>query len=100
LCLTGNSLGQPPSGISGTGPFVGPPALNRSLGGSGLGDADALLGGDASVVGGGGLGGRLLVGGGVLGGRLLVGGGEVLARGEWGNGRFGNPPFSAKVSLR
>jgi hypothetical protein len=49
--------------MSGTGPFVGPPALNRSLGGSGLGDADALLGGDALVVGGGVLGCGLLVGG-------------------------------------
>ena len=52
--------------------------MNRSLGGSGLGDADALLGGDASVVGGGVLGGGLLVGCGVLGGGLVVGGGEVI----------------------
>jgi hypothetical protein len=66
LCLTGNSLGQPPSGITGTGPLVGPPALNRSLGGCGVGDADPLLGGDALVVGGEVLGGGLLVGGGVV----------------------------------
>ena len=52
--------------------------MNRSLGGSGLGDADALLDGDALVVGGGVLGGGLLVGGGVLGGGLLVGGGVVI----------------------
>jgi hypothetical protein len=54
--------------------------LNRSLGGSGLGDADALLGGDASVVGGV-LGGGLLVGGGeviVVEGGLVVGGGVVI----------------------
>ena len=67
LCLTGNSSGQPPSGISGTGPLVGPPELNRSLGGCGVGDAEALLGADALVVGGG-----------VLGGGLVVGGGEVI----------------------
>jgi hypothetical protein len=78
LCLTGNSLGQPPSGISGTGPLVGPPALNRSLGGCGVGDADALPGGDALVVGGGVLGGGLLVGGGVLGRGLLIGGGVTI----------------------
>ena len=55
--------------------------MNRSLGGSGLGDADALLGGDASVVGGGLLmvvGGGLVVGGGVLGGGLSVGGGVMI----------------------
>jgi hypothetical protein len=40
--------------------------LKRSLGGSGLGDADALLDGDALVVGGGVLGGGLVVGGGVV----------------------------------
>jgi hypothetical protein len=78
LCLTGNSSGQPPSGISGTGPFVGPPALKRSLGGSALGDAVALLGGDALVVGGGVSGGGLVVGGSVLGGGLVVGGGVVI----------------------
>jgi hypothetical protein len=31
LCLTGNSLGPPPSGMSGAGPLVGPPELNRSF---------------------------------------------------------------------
>ena len=49
--FTGNSLGQLPSRISGTCPLDEPPELNRSLGG--VGDADALLGGDAVVVGGG-----------------------------------------------
>ena len=77
MCFTGNSLGQPPSGISGTGPLVGPPALNRSLGGCGVGDAVALLGGDALLLRGGVSGGGL-VGGGVLGGGLVVGGGEVI----------------------
>jgi hypothetical protein len=46
-----------------------------------LGDADALLGGDALVVGGGVLGGGLLAGGGVVmvvEGGLLVGGGVVI----------------------
>jgi hypothetical protein len=79
--LSGNSSGQPPSGISGTGPFVGPPALKRSLGGSGLGDAGALLGGDALGVGGGVLGGGVVVGGGVVivvEGGMLVGDGVVM----------------------
>jgi hypothetical protein len=67
LCLTGNSLGQPPSGISGTGPLVGPPELNRSLGGRGVGDAEALLDGDAVLVR------ALLLRGGVLEGGLLLG---------------------------
>jgi hypothetical protein len=52
--------------------------LNRSLGGCGVGDADALPGGDALVVGGGVLGGGLLVGGGVLGRGLLIGGGVTI----------------------
>jgi hypothetical protein len=78
LCLSGNSLGQPPSRISGTGPLLGPPELNRSLGGCGVGDADALLGGDALVVGGGVLGGGLLAGGGVLVGGMLFGGGVAM----------------------
>jgi hypothetical protein len=45
LCCTGYSTGQPPSGIKGTGPFVGPPESNRLsfCGGLGLGDADASL---------------------------------------------------------
>jgi hypothetical protein len=66
LCFTGYSLGQPPSGTSGTGPLLGPPALNRSLGGCGVGDAEALLGGDALLLRGGVLGGGLVVGGGVV----------------------------------
>jgi hypothetical protein len=49
--------------------------LNRSLGGCGLGDADALLGGDRLLLRGGVLVGGLLAGGGVLVGGLLVGGG-------------------------
>jgi hypothetical protein len=73
--LTGNSTGQSPSGIRGTGPLVGPPELNKSLGGCGLGDAEALLGGDRLLLRGGVLGGGLLAGGGVLVGGLLVGGG-------------------------
>jgi hypothetical protein len=78
--LTGNSSGQLPSGIRGTGPFVGPPELNRSLGGCGVGDADALLSGDALLLlalllRGGVLVGGLLAGGRVLVGGLLVGGG-------------------------
>ena len=73
--MTGNSSGQPPSGISGTGPLVGPPELNRSLGGCGLGDAEALLGADALLLRGGVLVGGLLAGGGVLVDGLLVGGG-------------------------
>ena len=68
-------MGQPPSRISGTGPFEGPPELNRSLGGCGVGDAEALLSGDALLAGGGVLVGGLLAGGGVLVGGLLVGGG-------------------------
>jgi hypothetical protein len=72
--LIGNSSGQPPSGISGTGPFVGPPELNRSLGGCGVGDAEALLGGDAVLLRAELLRGEVLVGG-VFVGELLVGGG-------------------------
>jgi hypothetical protein len=49
--------------MSGTGPLVEPPALNRSLGGCGVGDAEALLCGDAVVVGGGIM---VVVGGGVM----------------------------------
>jgi len=78
--LTGNSTGQSPSGIRGTGPFVGPPELNRSLGGCGLGDAEALLGADAMLLRalllrGGVFVDGLLAGGGVSVGGLLVGGG-------------------------
>jgi hypothetical protein len=39
--------------MSGTDPLLGPPELKRSFGGRGLGDADALLGGDGLLVGGG-----------------------------------------------
>jgi hypothetical protein len=53
--------------------------LNRSLGGCGLGDAEALLGGDAVLLRAGLLRDGVLVGGllagGVLVGELLVGGG-------------------------
>ena len=78
--MTGNSSGQPPPGISGTGPLIGPPELNRSLGGCGVGDAEALLSGDALLLlalllRGGVLVGGLLAGGGVLVDGLLVGGG-------------------------
>ena len=52
--------------------------MNRSRGGCGVGDADALLGGDALVVGGGVLGGGLLAGGGVLVGGMLFGGGVAM----------------------
>jgi hypothetical protein len=65
--------------MSGTGPLVGPPELNRSLGGCGVGDAEALLGADALLLRAGLLRGGVLVGGllagGVLVGGLLVGGG-------------------------
>ena len=54
--------------------MVGPPELNRSLGGCGVGDAEALLGGDSLLLRGGVLVGGLLAGG-VLVGGLLVGGG-------------------------
>jgi hypothetical protein len=91
LCFSGYSTGQSPSGISGTGPLLGPPALNRSLGGCGVGDAVALLGGDALLVGGGVSGGGL-VGGGVSGGGLVgdgVLGGEVVGDGVLGGGVVG-----------
>jgi hypothetical protein len=76
-------VGQSPLGISGTGPLVGPPALNKSLGGCGVGDAEALLGADALLVRagllrGGVLVGGLLAGGGVFVGGLLVGGGVMI----------------------
>jgi hypothetical protein len=74
LCFTGNSIGQPPSGISGTGPLLGPPELNRSLGGCGVGDAEALLGGDAVLLRAGLLRGGVLVGGLLAAGAVLVGG--------------------------
>jgi hypothetical protein len=82
--LTGNSLEQPPSGISGTGPRIGPPALNRSRGGCGVGDAVALLGGDA-----------LLLRGGVSGGGLVVGGGDVIVV----EGGLLSPPSTGVSSL-
>jgi hypothetical protein len=48
LCFTGNSAGQPPSGINGIGPLVGPPELKRlrSPCGFGFGEGDGLLEGD------------------------------------------------------
>ena len=52
--------------------------MNRSLGGCDLGDAVALLGGDALLLHGGVSGGGLVVGGGALGGGLVVGGGVVM----------------------
>jgi hypothetical protein len=48
--------------------------LNRSLGGCGVGDAEALLGGDAVLLRAELLRGEVLVGG-VFVGELLVGGG-------------------------
>ena len=59
---------------------MGPPELNRSLGGCGVGDAEALLSGDALLLlalllRGGVLVGGLLAGGGVLVGGLLLGDG-------------------------
>ena len=54
--------------------MVGPPELNRSLGGCGLGDAETLLGGDALLLRAGLVRGGVLVGG-VLVGGLLVGDG-------------------------
>ena len=55
--------------------MVGPPELNKSLGCCGVGDAEALLGGDAVVLRGGVLVRGVLAGGGVLVGGLLAGGG-------------------------
>jgi hypothetical protein len=52
--------------------LVGPPELNKSLGCCGVGDAEALLGGDSLLLRGGVLVGGLLAGG-VLVGGLLVG---------------------------
>ena len=72
LRFAGNSAGHPPSAINGTGPFVGPPEANRLRlfsGGFGLGDADALLLGDALAEGS--TGGALL-GAGVLGAGVLA----------------------------
>jgi len=72
LRFAGNSAGHPPSAINGTGPFVGPPEANRLRlfsGGFGLGDADALLLGDALAEG---LSGSVLIGAAVLGDTLLA----------------------------
>ncbi|MDQ3604052.1 MAG: hypothetical protein M3385_09380 [Actinomycetota bacterium] len=72
LCFTENSTGHLPFAITGTGPFVGPPEANRLrlfCGGFGLGDADALLLGDAlaeDLLGDG------LLGAGVVGDTLLA----------------------------
>ena len=52
--------------------------MNRSLGGCGVGDADALLGGDRLLLRGGVLVGGLLAGGGVLVGGVLFGGGVAM----------------------
>ena len=52
--------------------------MNKSLGGCGVGDAVALLGGEALLLRGGVSGGGLVVGGGVLGDGLVVGGGVVM----------------------
>jgi hypothetical protein len=71
LCFVGNSGGQLPSGMSGTGPFAGPPASSRfrSPSGLGLGEGDGLLGdgllGEAVL-------GEGLLGDGLLGNGLLV----------------------------
>ena len=67
LRFDGNSAGHSPSAINGTGPFVGPPEANRLRlfnGGFGLGDADALLFGDALAEGS--------TGGAVLGAGVLA----------------------------
>ena len=53
----GYSFGQPPSGISGTGPIVGPPESNRL----GLGCGAGLGEGDGSGVVGSGVGDALAV---------------------------------------
>jgi len=87
-CLTGNSTGHSPSGIRGTGPLVGPPELKRSLGGCGLGDAEALLVGDALLLRalllrGGVLVDGLLAGGAFFVGGLLVGGGVGMVFEGW-----------------
>ena len=74
--MVGNSFGQPPPGISGTGPWVGPPAFNRFRSPLGLGEGDGLLG--EGLLGEGLLGEGLLVEGvvgeGLLGRGLLVAG--------------------------
>ena len=75
-------MGQPPSGISGTGPLVGPPELNKCLGGCGVGDAEALLGADALLLRGGVLVGGLLAGGVLVGGVLVGGGVGMVLEGE------------------
>jgi hypothetical protein len=66
--------------------LVGPPELNRSLGGCGVGDADALLSGDALLLlalllRGGVLVGGLLAGGVLVGGLLLGGGVRMVLSG-------------------
>ena len=43
--MIGNSFGQPPLDIRGTGPFFGPPALNGGAGGGvGFGEGGVLAG--------------------------------------------------------
>ena len=65
--MTGNSTGQPPSAINGTGPFVGPPEAKRLWVFCALGGADAFL--DALVPEG--LPGDALLGDALLGDALL-----------------------------
>lgn len=55
----GNSFGQLPLDISGTGPFLGPPELNSEACGSGLGAGAGVGGG---LGGEGGCGGGIGVG--------------------------------------
>ena len=69
LCFTGNSSGQPPSAINGTGPFVVPPEANSSCVFCGLGGAGALL---EALLLGGALLGDALPGDGLLGDTLLA----------------------------
>jgi hypothetical protein len=71
--LTGNSTGQSPFGINGTGPFVEPPEANSLWVFCGLGGAEALP--DAAlleVVSGDALLGDVLTGDGLLGSTLLA----------------------------
>ena len=52
MCIVGNSAGQLPSGINGTGPSPGPPDLIKpSSCPSASGEAEASLLGDALLVG-------------------------------------------------
>ncbi len=52
FCIVGNSTGQLPSGIKGTGPSSGPPdSIKSSSCSSAWGEAEASLLGDALLVG-------------------------------------------------